>query len=78
MGVPQMLEWRLAENMTRPNSDTTKVNMNYNICAPNLYQGRIESLVSRCTSFADMIQLNIIKTTTSYTKNGTRWCICRC
>jgi hypothetical protein len=61
MGVPQMLEWRLAENMTRPNSDTTKVNMNYNICAPNLYQGRIESLVSRCTSFADMIQLTSLK-----------------
>jgi hypothetical protein len=56
-----MLEWRLAENMTRPNSDTTKVNMNYNICAPNLYQGRIESLVSRCTSFADMIQLTSLK-----------------
>ncbi len=61
MGVPQMLEWKLAENMTRPNSDLTKVNMNYSICAPNLYQGRIESLVSRCTSFADMIQLTSLK-----------------
>ena len=61
MGVPQMLEWKLAENMTRPIADTTKVNMNYNICAPNLYQGRIESLVSRCTSFADMIQLTSLK-----------------
>jgi len=35
--------------------------MNYVICAPNLYQGRIESLVSRCTSFADMIQLTSLK-----------------
>ena len=61
MGVPQMLEWKLAKNMTRPNSDLTKVNMNYVICAPNLYQGRIESLVSRCTSFADMIQLTSLK-----------------
>jgi hypothetical protein len=61
MGVPQMLEWKLAENMTRPNSDLTKVNMNYAMCAPNLYQGRIESLVSRCTSFADMIQLTSLK-----------------
>jgi len=61
MGVPQMLEWKLAENMTRPTADTTKVNMNYSICAPNLYQGRIESLVSRCTSFADMIQLTSLK-----------------
>ncbi len=61
MGVPQMLEWKLAENMTRPVSDTTKVNMNYTICAPNLYQGRIESLVSRITGFADMIQLTSLK-----------------
>jgi hypothetical protein len=61
MGVPQMLEWKLAENMTRPKSDLTKVNMNYAICAPNLYQGRIESLVSRVTSFADMIQLTSLK-----------------
>jgi hypothetical protein len=61
MGVPQMLEWKLAENMTRPKSDLTKVNMNYVICAPSLYQGRIESLVSRCTSFADMIQITSLK-----------------
>jgi hypothetical protein len=61
MGVPQMLEWKLAENMTRPNSDITKVKMNYVVCAPNLYQGRIESLVSRMTSFADMIQLTSLK-----------------
>jgi len=61
MGVPQMLEWKMAENMTRPKSDLTKVQMNYVICAPNLYQGRIESLVSRCTSFADMIQLTSLK-----------------
>ena len=61
MGVPQMLEWELGENMTRPNADITKVYMNYNICAPNLYQGRIESLVSRCTSFADMIQITSLK-----------------
>ena len=61
MGVPQMLEWNLSKNMTRPKSDLTKVNMNYAICAPNLYQGRIESLVSRCTTFADMIQLTSLK-----------------
>jgi len=61
MGVPQMLEWKMAENMTRPTSDITKVKMNYNICAPHLYQGRIESLVSRITSFADMIQLTSLK-----------------
>jgi len=61
MGVPQMLEWKLAENMTRPTSDLTKVKMNYVICAPNFYQGRIESLVGRITGFADMIQLTSLK-----------------
>ena len=30
-----------------------------------MYQGRMESLVSRITSFADMIQLTSFKTTTS-------------
>jgi hypothetical protein len=61
MGVPQMLEWKLAENMTRPKSDLTKVNMNYALCAPHMYQGRVESLVSRITGFADMIQLTSLK-----------------
>ena len=56
-----MLEWKLAENMTRPFADTTKVQMNYNICAPRIYKGRIESLVSRTTTFADMIQLTHLK-----------------
>jgi len=61
MGVPQMLEWKMAENMTRPKSDLTKVKMNYVICAPHLYQGRINSLVGRITGFADMIQLTSLK-----------------
>ena len=56
-----MLEWKLAENMTRPNGDTTRVNMNYCISAPRMYQGRIESLVSRTISFADMIQITHLK-----------------
>ncbi len=47
--------------MTRPNSDTTKVQMNYNICAPRMYKGRIDSLVNRITGFADMIQLTHLK-----------------
>ena len=56
-----MLEWKLSENMTRPSADTTKVNMNYCISAPRMYQGRIESIVSRTTGFADMIQLTHLK-----------------
>ena len=56
-----ILEWKLSENMTRPYGDTTKVNMNYCISAPRMYQGRIESIVSRTTGFADMIQLTHLK-----------------
>ena len=45
----------------RPKSDFTKVKMNYSICAPRMYNGRIESLVGRITGFADMIQLTHLK-----------------
>jgi len=61
LGTNIMLNWELSKNMTRPMSDTTKVKMNYAICAPRIYKGRIESLVSRCTGFADMIQLTHLK-----------------
>ena len=61
LGTDTMLKWELAENMTRPYADTTKVEMNYAICAPRIYKGRIESLVSKCTGFADMIQLTHLK-----------------
>jgi hypothetical protein len=61
LGTDTMLDWRLAENMTRPYADTTKVEMNYALCAPRIYKGRIESLVSKCIGFADMIQLTHLK-----------------
>ena len=61
LGHPQMLKWEMAENMTRPVADTVKVNMNYAICAPRMYKGRINSLVNRVTGFADMIQLTHLK-----------------
>jgi len=61
LGTNTMLKWELAENMTRPAADTTKVEMNYSIVAPRMYKGRIESIVSRCTGFADMIQLTHLK-----------------
>jgi len=61
LGTDTMLKWELAENMSRPTSDTTKVEMNYAICAPRIYKGRIESLVSKCVGFADMIQLTHLK-----------------
>jgi hypothetical protein len=61
LGTQKLLKWEIAKNMTRPKSDTSKVMMNYNIVAPRIYKGRIESLVSRITTFADMIQLTHLK-----------------
>jgi len=61
VGTNMMLEWQLSNNMSRPYADTTRVKMNYNIVAPRLYKGRIDSLVNKCISFADMIQLTHLK-----------------
>jgi len=55
------LKWGMAKNMIRPKSDYSKVKMNYSIVAPRMYKGRIESIVSRITGFADMIQLTHLK-----------------
>jgi hypothetical protein len=61
LGTSQLLKWELAKNMMRPKSDYTKVKMNYSVVAPRMYKGKIESLVSRITTFADMIQITHLK-----------------
>ena len=61
VGTQEMLQWEMSENMTRPFADTTKVEMNYAITAPRMYKGRIDSIVSKVTGFADMIQLTHLK-----------------
>ena len=61
LGSDKLLKWERASNMMRPKSDYTKVKMNYSVVAPRMYEGRIESLVSRITGFADMIQLTHLK-----------------
>tara|TARA_S200000501_G_scaffold54358_1_gene44482 strand:- start:560 stop:2977 length:2418 start_codon:yes stop_codon:yes gene_type:complete len=61
LGSSKLLKWQMAKNMMRPKSDNTKVKMNYSIVAPRMYNGRVESLVSRITGFADMIQLTHLK-----------------
>ena len=61
IGHNKTLKWQLAENMTRPKTDTTKAHFSYNIVAPRIYKGNIESLVGRMTTFADMIQLTHLK-----------------
>ena len=61
VGSDILLKWQLAENMTRPKSNTVKAQFSYNIVAPRMYKGKVESLVSRMTTFADMIQLTHLK-----------------
>ena len=61
VGTDYLLKWELCKNMMRPKSDSAKVRMNYSIVAPRMYKGRIESIVSRCVGFADMIQLTHLK-----------------
>ena len=61
IGNNKLLKWQLAENMTRPKSNTVKAQFSYNIVAPRMYKGKVESLVSRMTTFADMIQLTHLK-----------------
>ena len=61
LGTKHLLKWELCKNMLRPKSDYTKVKMNYSIVAPRMYRGKIESIVSRCIGFADMIQLTHLK-----------------
>jgi hypothetical protein len=61
LGTDKLLKWGMQPNMMRSKSDFGKVKMNYNIVAPRMYDGRIQSLVSRITGFADMIQLTHLK-----------------
>jgi len=61
IGINELVEWKLAENMTRPFADTTKVEMSYAIVAPRMYHGKINSIVSKITGFADIIQLTHLK-----------------
>ena len=61
IGTNKLLKWQLAENMTRPKSNTVKAQFSYNIVAPRIYKGKVESLVSRMTTFADMIQITHLK-----------------
>ena len=61
LGTERLLKWEMAKNMMRSKSDYNKVKMNYSIVAPRMYEGKIESIVSRITGFADMIQITHLK-----------------
>ena len=61
LGANKLLKWEKATNMVRPNSNINKVMMNYVVSAPRMYKGKIESLVSRMITYADLIQLTHLK-----------------
>jgi hypothetical protein len=51
----------MSENMVRPKSASQHALPNYVACAPSMYKGAIESLVSRMIPFADLIQITHLK-----------------
>lgn len=61
MGSNIILKWQLSENMVRPKSASQHAIPNYVACAPRMYKGNIESLVSRMIPFADLIQITHLK-----------------
>jgi hypothetical protein len=61
VGSDMMLKWEMSENMTRPMADTTRVEMSYSMAAPRMYKGVIQSIISKCVGFADVIQLTHLK-----------------
>ena len=61
VGCDKLLKWKMMDNMMRTDSNFNSVKMSYQVIAPRMYRGKIESLVSRITGFADMIQLTHLK-----------------
>ena len=61
LGANKLLKWEKASNMVRPDSNFNKVMMNYVVSAPRIYKGKIESLVGRMVTYADLIQLTHLK-----------------
>jgi len=61
LGADKLIKWEKATNMVRPDSNFNKVMMNYVVSAPRMYKGKIESLVSRMVTYADLIQLTHLK-----------------
>jgi len=61
MGTNIMLQWKLMENMVRPQSASQYAIPNYVAAAPRMYKGSIESLVRRMIPFADLIQITHLK-----------------
>jgi len=61
IGSNELIKWEIADNQVREDEEMQKVKMNYSICAPRMYKGKIESTTRRITGFADIIQLTHLK-----------------
>jgi hypothetical protein len=61
LGTNILLKWEMQKNMVRPKSMAQHAIPSYVGCAPRMYKGHIESLVSRMIPFADAIQVTHLK-----------------
>jgi hypothetical protein len=61
LGSDLIFNYRECENMTRPEGFISKVSPSYTLYAPELYQGRIQSLVDRVIHKVDQLQQIQIK-----------------
>ena len=61
LGTDILLKWQVAENMSRPKSNSQKVIRPYRMIAPNKEKGYIDSLVARMIPIDDIIQVSVLK-----------------
>jgi hypothetical protein len=61
LGTDILLKWDVAENMSRPKSNSQKVIRPYRMVAPNKERGYIDSLVARMIPIDDIIQVSVLK-----------------
>lgn len=61
LGTDYLVSWKMAENMVRPKGQLNIALGNYSMYAPEIYQGRIKSLVSRIIPYVDQMQQVHIK-----------------
>jgi hypothetical protein len=61
LGSDILIKWEAQTNLIRPEAASQKAVSSFVACAPRMYKGNIESLVSRMIPHADSIQLTTLK-----------------
>ncbi len=61
LGTDILLKWEVAQNMSRPKSNSQQVIRPYRMIAPNKEKGYIDSLVARMIPIDDIIQVSVLK-----------------